>query len=263
MVPIHTSQDYTPFAWVYNKYWGQEYSDWVLPGFEKLLLKQLPPGASILELGCGTGHLARQLLQRGFRVNALDGSEAMLQYARQNAPEGHFTLGDVRSFRFPPQFHGVLSTGTLNHVMTLADLTEVFRNAHEALLDNGLFVFDTNLAERYERLWRGSIDGGDVQPDYAWASRSIYDSQQRVGQVKITLFQLLADRWQRTDLTWQVRDYSAEELRAALVAAGFVNVQLYDAEQDLGLSQGSERLFLVGQKQLNETKARELSIGQA
>jgi ubiquinone/menaquinone biosynthesis C-methylase UbiE len=45
----------------------------------------LPTGSRILEVGCGAGHTAVELARRGFTVCALDGSEAMLERARENA----------------------------------------------------------------------------------------------------------------------------------------------------------------------------------
>jgi len=244
-------QDYDPFAWFYNKYWSQQYCDWVLPLFETLLLKELPQEAHTLELGCGTGHLAQQFLLKGYQVSGLDESEAMLKYARKNAPGGKFMLGDIRCFKSSPTFHGVCSTGTFNHVMNLEALTDVFQNIYAALLPNGLLVFDINLDGRYQSLWKGSIDDGDVQRDYAWATRSIYNSKDRVGQVQITLFQLLAGKWQRSDITWRVRGYSQVEVQSALENAGFMNIKSYDAEHDFGVPRAAGRVFFVGYRQSN------------
>jgi SAM-dependent methyltransferase len=40
----------------------------------------VPSGGSILELGCGTGRITRQLLRLGYRVTAVDEDEAMLAH---------------------------------------------------------------------------------------------------------------------------------------------------------------------------------------
>lgn len=42
----------------------------------------LPPGASVLELGCGAGRMTRQLVALGFRVTAVDESAEMLAHVR-------------------------------------------------------------------------------------------------------------------------------------------------------------------------------------
>jgi ubiquinone/menaquinone biosynthesis C-methylase UbiE len=50
------------------------------------LLQPLEPGASLLEVGCGTGHFAAALTEAGFRVAGVDPEEAMLAIARARVP---------------------------------------------------------------------------------------------------------------------------------------------------------------------------------
>jgi ubiquinone/menaquinone biosynthesis C-methylase UbiE len=47
----------------------------------------LAPGSQILEIGCGAGFMSITLAERGFCVQAIDVSEAMVRQARQNAVE--------------------------------------------------------------------------------------------------------------------------------------------------------------------------------
>jgi ubiquinone/menaquinone biosynthesis C-methylase UbiE len=47
----------------------------------------LAPGSLVLEVGCGAGFMAVDLAQRGFRVQAFDSSEAMIEQARWHAEE--------------------------------------------------------------------------------------------------------------------------------------------------------------------------------
>ena len=42
----------------------------------------VPTGASVLELGCGTGRITRQLVRLGYRVTAVDESAEMLAHVR-------------------------------------------------------------------------------------------------------------------------------------------------------------------------------------
>src|SRR3972149_2698138 len=92
-----------------------------------------------------------------FRVTGVDGSAAMLEFARANAPGGGVVLGDARAFTLPGPFHAVLSTfDSLNHVMMLPELTEVFRRVHAVLVEGGRFLFDLNMEEGYRARWGGS-----------------------------------------------------------------------------------------------------------
>jgi SAM-dependent methyltransferase len=51
-------------------------------GEGELVAAALPPPASLLELGCGTGRVTRQLVARGYSVVAVDESPEMLVHVR-------------------------------------------------------------------------------------------------------------------------------------------------------------------------------------
>ena len=73
-----TYSDYDPFAWVYNRHWGNNFTALALLVLDRLVLPYLPARARILDLCCGTGQLARALSARGYQVTGLDGSKEML-----------------------------------------------------------------------------------------------------------------------------------------------------------------------------------------
>ncbi|MGH3309156.1 MAG: class I SAM-dependent DNA methyltransferase [Streptomyces sp.] len=59
------------------------------------LTGQLPAGARVLDLGCGTGlPTARQLAEAGHLVTGVDLSEGMVALARENVPGGDFRVLD-------------------------------------------------------------------------------------------------------------------------------------------------------------------------
>lgn len=86
-------------ATVFNEIAG-EY-DRHRPGYPDALVDQacklagIGPGASVLEIGCGTGKLTRSLLARGLRVTAVDPGDQLLAVARDQL-QG---LGDVEFFQ--------------------------------------------------------------------------------------------------------------------------------------------------------------------
>jgi SAM-dependent methyltransferase len=51
-------------------------------GEGELVAAALPPPATLLELGCGTGRVTRQLVGRGYGVTAVDESPEMLAHVR-------------------------------------------------------------------------------------------------------------------------------------------------------------------------------------
>jgi len=239
--------DYDPFAWAYNKHWGHRFSEQVLPILEKLMLQHLPEKARILDLCCGTGQLARTLIARGYQVTGLDGSEEMVRLAGENAPAGEFIVDDARLFKLPGVYHGVVSTfDSLNHVMSLEELTSVFRNVYVALRDEGFFVFDLNMEEGFKSRWRGSF--GIVEDDHVCVVRASYHPQEDIGQNDITIFRFEDGQWQRSDLTLVQKCYSEEEVRSALQVVGLTQIHAYDAQQDLELPGGVGRTFFASRK---------------
>jgi len=57
----------------------------------------LPPGSSVLDAGCGTGRVAIELARRGHHVAGVDLDPAMLNLAREKAPEFVWIQGDLAS----------------------------------------------------------------------------------------------------------------------------------------------------------------------
>jgi SAM-dependent methyltransferase len=61
----------------------------------EIVERAAPPGATLLELGSGTGRLTRPLLARGFRVTAVDESAEMLAHVG-GAPTVRSAIEDLR-----------------------------------------------------------------------------------------------------------------------------------------------------------------------
>jgi len=241
--------DYDHFAWVYNRHWGGEYAQRVLPILENLVLRHLPPRARILDLCCGTGQLARTLTALGYQITGLDGSEGMLMFARENAPSGKFIMADARSFKLPSVYHAVVSTfDSLNHIMTLEELTDVFRNVYAALRKGGLFFFDLNTEEGYKATRQDSF--GVVEDDLVCVVRSKYQPEERTAQYDATVF-YRQEGWQRSDLTLVQKCYSDVEVESALKTAGFTKIHAYACDEQRGveeLGRDAERAFFICQK---------------
>lgn len=242
---------YDPLAQIYNEDWAPGVLKETLPALEKLLLPNLPEGAHLLDLGCGTGQLTQQLLVKGYKVTGLDVSEGMLRYACENAPDGEFMLGDARFFEFPPIFHAVISIGAFNHVMKLEELTGVFHNVYAALLENGLFVFYVYLEEEYLSNWNGNISG-NVKQEYAWAARNSYQPEEKIAQINLTIFSLVDKNWQRLDTTILERCYSSAEIKSALENVGFTEISIYDAQHDLAIPKRAGNTYFVCRKRVNQ-----------
>ena len=77
------------------------------------VLALIPPGARLLELGCGPGRLTRVLLARGCAVVAVDNSPEMLAALPAEATP---VLGGIETLALDASFEvAVLASGLVNH----------------------------------------------------------------------------------------------------------------------------------------------------
>ncbi len=258
--------EYDSWAWLYNQTMGPEYSVNQIRPLENLLLPLIPNDAHLLDLCCGTGQLAHQLTERGYRVVGLDGSSAMLDYARQNAPQAEFVWADARKFNLPDQVDAAFSTSaSLNHMISLADLKAALQSVYVALREDGLFLFDLNHPAQMSKWWSGKIVEGEITISYAWSLVPVYDPSQDLGYFKVSLFQsqgmrlnpfknllyrllslrwltrlrlrLLAQfqewepTWQRSSMTYRVTGYSEQVIRRLLEEVGFTEIQVQTIDE--------------------------------
>ena len=72
----------------------------------------------MLEVGCGAGFMSVALAERGFRVQAIDSVDAMVEQARQHAMESgtaellSLGVGDVYALAFEDESFHVSTTST-------------------------------------------------------------------------------------------------------------------------------------------------------
>jgi len=99
-------------------------------------LERLAPGARILELGCGDGRDAAQMIARGFEVDASDGSPVMARLAGERlgreVPVMEFGELDAQE-----AFDAAWCQASLLHLAE-AELPGVLTRIHRALKPGGL-----------------------------------------------------------------------------------------------------------------------------
>ena len=97
----------------------------------------LPEGASVLDLGCGSGRDSLAFHDMGYRVTSIDGSEGMCRVARENTglDVRHLMFGDLD---YIDEFDGVWACSTLLHVPS-DELPSILSLIHGSLHRDGIF----------------------------------------------------------------------------------------------------------------------------
>jgi SAM-dependent methyltransferase len=111
------------------------------------VVRELPQGASVIDLGCGSGRDAAKLLSRGFEVTVTDASRAMLEEAVRHHPElsGRTVLHALPAeLPFPAaSFGAALAMAVLMHIAS-ADLPAAFAAVSKVVRAGGLFAYSVN-----------------------------------------------------------------------------------------------------------------------
>lgn len=68
---------------------------------------------SVLDAGCGTGRVARELAGRGMDVVGVDAAESMIATARRLAPELAWHVADIRDLTLDRRFDVVVMAGNV------------------------------------------------------------------------------------------------------------------------------------------------------
>ncbi len=128
-------------ALAHHRGFGQ-HADLCAPGILALLAPVRERGGVVLELGCGSGHLTRYLVEAGHQVIATDASPAMLRIARGYAPGA-----DIRQLTLPddplPAADAIVSVGhVLSYLPDEAAVQRALAAAAGALRAGGVFAVD-------------------------------------------------------------------------------------------------------------------------
>lgn len=77
----------------------------------------LPPGASVLDVGCGSGWpIGAALLERGVRLTGVDASPRLIKHARETLPAADWRVDDMRTFDLGQVFDGIVVWHSLFHL---------------------------------------------------------------------------------------------------------------------------------------------------
>jgi trans-aconitate methyltransferase len=134
-------------------------------------LLEAKPDERILDLGCGTGHLASQIAVSGARVVGVDRSPEMIQQAREKYPNLQFEVMDAREIAFPEPFDAIFSNATLHWIK---EPEKVIAGIVKSLKPGGRFVAEFGgkgnvaaLMVALERAWHKlELPGPTARPWY-------------------------------------------------------------------------------------------------
>ncbi len=239
---------------MYHALWA----DWYLPAamlaLERLFFSRVPGGARVLDLCCGSGHVTKELVTRGYDVTGIDSSAALIEIARKEIPGLDLRVQDATKLQLDEKYDAVLSTfDSLNHILCAENLRDVFMGVRRVLKPGGLFVFDMNLEEAYWadlKHWTVDINDGTLG-----MVRGTFDAASKLARTELIWFVQTADQnlWRRHGSVVEQRCYPQSEILLLLSEARFKEVEAVPSRSagvtaELGLG----RIFFVASRAAQE-----------
>jgi SAM-dependent methyltransferase len=178
---------------------------------------------TVVDVGCGSGILAREVTDAGYSVVGFDTSDSMIALARERSPKSTFRVGSFVSAEFP-ECVAVTAVGEVlnyrseerNDVGARAGL---FRRINNALVVGGLLLFDVAGLERsasapHRRTWSQGED---------WAVLVEVESDQKNNVLtrSITSFRKVGECYRRQNETHRLQLLDPNDVMRELGSAGF------------------------------------------
>jgi SAM-dependent methyltransferase len=226
---------YGEFAWAYDYLVERPVADECAGIAATLARREIGPGATLLDAGCGTGRYAVELARRGFVVTGVDRSPALLAEAeaRARAADGaarvRFECRDLLALPAGSGYDAVVCRGVLNDFVDPDDRAAVLGVFARALRPRAALLLDV-------RDWDATVARRTAQPVHERRVATprgplAFRSEARLDPATRRL--LLSERHTLTTPSGEttatcefvMRCWSREELDGALRAAGFEAVE--------------------------------------
>ncbi len=176
----------------------------------------------VIDLGCGSGIWASELVRSGYDVLGVDQSAAMIRLARKKAPKAKFIRSSFLDVRLPP-CAAVTSLGECFNYLFDAknntkELTKLFARVHNSLQPGGLFVFDMAQPGQLPPSQQIRHFSG---PDWFILRNGEEDHQQMTLTRRMTIFRKVGMMYRRSEETHRLRLYWGDDLACILRQIGF------------------------------------------
>lgn len=105
---------------------------------------------TILEIGSGTGNLAKKFQENNQEYTGLDYSQSMIAIAQERNKNCTFIHGDMREFELEKPVDSIIITGrSTSYLLTNDDVNSAFESIYKNLNNDGIIIFDFIDANRF------------------------------------------------------------------------------------------------------------------
>lgn len=186
-----------------------ELAESAAPGVLEILWKHGLREGLVVEIGCGSGILARELTRAGFDVLGFDASPAMIALAREHGGQAVFEVGAFETVDIPP-CAAIVAMGEILNYGTFEAVRKLIARATTKLL-----VFDVAERGTYPPYDESRVEGID------WNVIAIKESDGTHLTRRVLTFRAHGETMRRTEEVHTLELYDRAAIRALLREHGF------------------------------------------
>lgn len=113
-----------------------------------LKLAKVGGSARVVEIGCGDGRDAIEIVKRVGWYEGFDPSKGLLDIARRKLPNESFVLADALNYHYPKNVDVIYAFASLLHV-NRSDLRKVFKKHASSLRPGGILYISLKERKQY------------------------------------------------------------------------------------------------------------------
>lgn len=215
---------------------------------DSIIKKYKEDSVMILDLACGTGNLTLEFNKLGYDVTGLDISQEMLNECYSKNSEILWINQDMTDFDLYGTYDVIVSfLDSINHITDINELEKTFKLVKNYLDPKGLFIFDLNSEYKIECIYGNNVFY-QVDDDLTYLWENHYDSDSKICEMDVTIFEKNNDMYKRFDDSHAERAYSQKEIETLAKKYG---LEVKGVFKDLTLDEiddKTERIFFVLQK---------------
>lgn len=208
---------------------------------------ELQKSTKILDLACGHGRHTNKLAELGYNITGVDINKGFLEIAKNDARKKKlntkFICGDMRKIEFKEEFDRLLLLFTSFGYFEDEENFKVIKNVANALVQGGLFCFDTFNRDVFLKNFLPYIvieKGDDLMID-----RKTFDSfTGRIYDKRIVI-----RNGRRKDKPFFIRIYNPNEIKELLSKAGLNIHNIYEGWDGKPFTSNSRTMIIIAKKE--------------
>jgi cyclopropane fatty-acyl-phospholipid synthase-like methyltransferase len=215
-----------------------------------LKLLQLPPKASVLDLGCGEGRHTIEMAKRGYRMTAVDVTEPLLDIARANAAKQaldiDFEQRDMRSLPWENTFNAAYCVWGSFGVFDEKGNLDLLKSIAQVLIPDGRLIIENHSMETILMNFQTTHTWQLIENNLFRLEERYFDHT--TSRLESTWIFVDQSSGQTEKQALSMRIYTYHELCQLLQSAGFDNFAGYDTISGKPFALGAQRLTLIATK---------------